>query len=659
MPMVAVECTSNKKLNSPLRANQSRHILLAALALAVAVLAVYQNIFDQPFIFDDQPAILENPTITQLWPPWTALGFTNEHTNAAVGRPVVNYSFALNYAVSGFDPWSYHALNLIIHALATWVLFGVIRRTLRQPVLAKRLGDDALPLAFFIALLWAVHPLLTESVTSVVQRTESLGALFYLLTLYCFIRSLDSRRTIAWLAGAVATLLLGLASKETVATAPVIILLYDRTFIAGTFGAVWRLRRKFFTVLASSWLFLAGLMWNAANRGGTVGFGLGTVWWEYALKQCAAVPHYFMLALWPHPLAIDYGKEVVASLSTVWLPAVTLAVVLAGTLWALVRHPAWGFLGAWVFIILAPSSSFVPLTTQTEAEHRMYMPLAALVVLVVVQLYAWAGRRAFALAAVLTVAMGLLTFQRNQAYQTAISIWQDDVNAVPANARAHQNFAAALGRLYRGPECIEEYELALRLDPTNADVENSAGYALAVTDHLAEALFHYRRAIILQPDFAAAQVNLGNLLKQTGHLPEAMAEYHQALRNEPDSVEIKIDLADAYNLAGHPEIALPEYQSVLSRYPTNSPAHVGLGNCWMLLNRLGDAKKEYELSVQLDPESYLARYSLGMVLSRLKEYPAAHGEFEAVLREQPNFAPAQRGLLALPKTPPTKIPSLR
>ncbi len=625
-----------------------RSIFLAALVLAVGVLAAYQNIFDKPFVFDDLPGIVANPTITQLWPPWTALSPPSETGSSVAGRPLINYTFAINYALSGYEVWSYHALNLIIHVLAAWTLFGVARRTLLRPALAERFGNEALPLAFLIALGWAVHPLLTESVTNVIQRTESLSALFYLLTFYCFIRSLDSTRANRWRAGAVAACLLGVATKETVATAPVLALLYDRTFAAGTLAAAWHARGKFYAALASSWLVLAGLMWHSQHRGGTVGFGLGTVWWQYALKQCEAVPHYFGLALWPHPLAIDYGNGVETSLSAVWLPALGLGLLLLATGWALVRRPGLGFAGAWVFFILAPSSSIVPLRTQTEAEHRMYLPLAALVVLAVVGLYTLVGRRAYAMMAVLALAWGWLTFQRNEDYQLVTGLWRNDVAVLPANARAHRNLATALGFLNRGAECIQEYRLSLSLDPLDPKTESSLGFVLSATGQADEALDHYRHAVALQPDDVVTRVNLGNLLKRTGQLPEAIAEYHQALRDQPNSVDIQINLGDAYNTARQPETALPYYQSAVAHQPTSAPAHFGLGNTWLLLNHPADAEKEYKLALKLDPQNFLAEYSLGVIYSRSGNFAEARHDFMEVLHEQPDFAPARRALAALP-----------
>jgi len=223
-------------------------IALAACSLTVAALAAYWPSFAGVFVYDDEPAILRNPTIRQLWPLSGALQPPADATVS--GRPVANLSFAVNYALSGTRVWSYHAANFLIHLCAGLTLFGIVRRTRvpgRQEAPAVTHEDDRRPagdgggvaghptlLALVIALLWTLHPLQTESVTYVVQRVESLMALFFLLTFYCFIRSLASPHPLRWRGLAVVLCLLGMGTKEVMATAPVLLLLYDRTFVGGS-----------------------------------------------------------------------------------------------------------------------------------------------------------------------------------------------------------------------------------------------------------------------------------------------------------------------------------------------------------------------------------------------------------------------------------------
>jgi len=141
-------------------------------------------------VFDDMPAIVENPHVRSLTPLAAALTAPPEVTTA--GRPVAALSFAVSYALAGgYDTWWYHATNVAIHAAAALALFGILRRTLLTDPLRERFGAAAAPLAFAAALLWAVHPLHTQAVTYIVQRVESLMGLFLLLTVYCAIRAAE------------------------------------------------------------------------------------------------------------------------------------------------------------------------------------------------------------------------------------------------------------------------------------------------------------------------------------------------------------------------------------------------------------------------------------------------------------------------------------
>ena len=172
--------------------NSRRGVCFAAGVIVLATVAAYCNSFTVPFLFDDIPLTVENPTIRRLWPIGPIL-LPPGHYAAVQRRPMINASLAINYAISGEKSWSYHAFNLAAHALAALVLFGIVRRTLLLPGGRERFGRAATPLAAAVALLWAVHPLLTDAVTYIIQRTEVFCGLFYLLTLYCTIRGNSAR----------------------------------------------------------------------------------------------------------------------------------------------------------------------------------------------------------------------------------------------------------------------------------------------------------------------------------------------------------------------------------------------------------------------------------------------------------------------------------
>jgi protein O-mannosyl-transferase len=602
--------------------------------LLVAVGLCYANVLRAPFLFDDTGAILQNSTIRHLGslqvlrPP--ADGSTT------TGRPVVNLSFALNYAISGEEVWSYHALNIVIHALAALALFGVLRRTLRSPSLVDRFGPVATPTAFFGALLWAVHPLQTESVTCVAQRTESLCGLFYLLTLYGFIRGADRTETTRrWFFLSVVSCFLGMATKEVMVTAPLVVLLYDRTFFSGSFSAAWRQRRGYYLGLFSAWLLLAGLVaGNAGGRGSAAGFGLGISGWNYLLKQGEAVVLYLKLSLWPHPLVLDYGTAVTHSVKEVWWQGPVVLALLGATVWALVRKPRLGFVGAWFFMILAPSSSVVPLVTQTMAEHRMYLPVASVALLGVFAAYALFGRRAVWLLAGWALALGTTTFVRNRDYRDVVGIWADTVEKSPSNARAHNNLAWALQREGKSEEANAHFAKAIDLLPDYVAARYSWGVALLDQGRSSEAIAQFEAAVKLAPRHADAHLNLGNALMQVRRPDEAITHYEVALQIQP-AADVHYNLGIALAEVGRGNEAQAHLEAALKANPSLPEAHYRLARLAERGGRLAEAEQHYSETLRLAPSHAGAHAALGLILAQSDRVPAAVEHLQTAVRLQP------------------------
>src|SRR5262245_26372213 len=196
----------------PVNRKSNPTTILPVVVLLVTGIAVYWNSLDGPFVWDDQTSIVTNPTIQRLWPLSVPLGPPRE--TPVAGRPVVNLSLALNYAYGGLHETGYHAWNIAVHIACALVLFGIVRRTLVGPKLATRFGAMANPTALGASMLWMVHPLQSEAVDYITQRTESMMALFFLLTLYCAIRARrSSAYAVSWQVLSVAACALGMASK--------------------------------------------------------------------------------------------------------------------------------------------------------------------------------------------------------------------------------------------------------------------------------------------------------------------------------------------------------------------------------------------------------------------------------------------------------------
>ena len=267
----------------------------------------------------------------------------------------------------------------------------------------------------------------------------------------------------------------------------------------------------FHLCLFATWLPLALLVAGTGwNRGGTARFNVGVAPWAYWLTQFPAIVRYLRLAAWPHPLVFDYGPFWVSGAESAPFAAIVLALI-AITVVALVRWPAVGFLAAFFFLNLAPTS-IVPGTNQMIVEHRMYLPLAALVALAVLGLFAVLGRRSSVLWLVVAAGLGVATFARNATYRTALSLWADTAAKAPGNPRAHYNLGIAYSDRGDFARAVEEDRAALRLsaNPTLQGeipvLENKQGYDLEQLGRLPEAVRAFAEAVRLRPWLCARTV---------------------------------------------------------------------------------------------------------------------------------------------------------
>jgi tetratricopeptide (TPR) repeat protein len=329
--------------------------------------------------------------------------------------------------------------------------------------------------------------------------------------------------------------------------------------------------------LAATWMLLGFLVIHSGGqRGGTVGFGLGVSTLDYVLTQCRAVLLYLRLSAWPNPLVGDYGTAIVTRMGEVVPQALVLLALLVGTVVALWRRPVLGFVGAWFFAILAPSSSVLPLASQTMAEHRMYLPLAAVIVLAVAGCFRVCGRRGMVAFLALAAAFTALTVRRCDAYRSEFGFWSEVVARQPDNPRAHYNLGCLLVRAGRATEGAGQFEEALRLRPDFAEAHVNLGHALNRAGRVPEAIRHYEEALRLKPGHASAHYALGETFERIGRTADAIAHLREAVRLRPDFADAHSRLAGLLLASGRTDEAAAEYGQVLRLRPDDASARTGL-----------------------------------------------------------------------------------
>ncbi len=575
----------------------------------MAVMATWWTSLPAPFELDDHSSILANETIRRFPSlDWTRPPATGGETVS--GRPVLNFSFALDHAVHGLDVRGFRLTNVLIHAAAALVLFGIVRRTL---IRAKRNETAASWTALAIALIWSLHPLQTAAVTYVVQRAESLAGVFHLLTLYGFIRgAANGTGRAGWFVVAALACGLGMLTKETVATAPLVVLLYDRAFVSGSFRAAWQGHGRVHAALFASWIPLVWLVFATEGRGGSAGFEAEIGPGVYFLTQCAAIVRYLRLAFWPAGQVFDYGAATTGSVSEVWMQLAFLLGAGAIALGLAVRNRAAGFLAVSFFLLLAPSSSFVPVATQTMAEHRMYLALAPIVALAAAGLRSLPGHPGLraALAGLVVAGLAAATIARNAVHLSEVALWSDTVRKRPENARAQHNLGRALHEAGEFDEAASAFRRAIALQPNHALAHYSLGTILASRGEWQEALAHLRAAVEADTRHVHARINLGKVLMQLGRDEEARAQFEAVLRDDPAAAEARASLAG---------LAVKE-------------------------SRFDDAERYLDEILREAPESASARYQLGILREKQGDRAAAERELREAVRRDPSFAPAQLAL---------------
>jgi tetratricopeptide (TPR) repeat protein len=635
-------------------------VWLVTVVLAFAVGAVYGPFLNVPFIFDDTYGILGNESIISLWP----LVGTTDHPGplrpgqqlTTAARPLVNLSFAINYKLGEFTPAGYHAANVLIHFLSSLLLFLVIRRTLCLPYFTGRYETSAGWLAFAGALIWALHPLQTEAVIYATQRTELMFAFFYLAAFYCSLRywaaSGDPTQRVLWLSLAVLASLAGMASKEVMVSAPLLVLLFERTFIAGSLAKALRQSWPLYAGLAATWLLLVGLLLGAPHSE-SAGFGIGVTGGEWWLTQTKALWIYFKLVVWPWPLLIHYQFPYLHTFAESWMYLPTLLIVIATLILLWRNHPV-GYLGTWMFAILSPTL-IIPIPTEIAAERRMYLPLAALATLFVVggrmliefMLRRWARDRQLAaseswsLVAIVATSLFLvgvfatIIAKRLPTFRDEKTLWREVLRIYPDDEVALYNLGCGLMASGQLPEALDALQAARAQKPDDVDVLNNLGVALMQSRQYQEGYQHLQHAAQLQPKAFDVHANLGLLLTHAGNHAEAIDQLQAALALKPNDVSTLTALGRALVLAQRHSEAIEVLDRAVHLQPDRIDSHKHLGAAYGQSGKDSLAIEQYRKTIELDPADTDAHFVLAQLLSKSGQNKEAIFQYNEALRLSP------------------------
>ncbi|MGD0276591.1 MAG: tetratricopeptide repeat protein, partial [Syntrophales bacterium] len=667
--------------------NERTRTVCFLLLLIWLTLIGYFHTFNASFNFDDTINITDNAYIRVAHLSAEKL-YNAAFKSVAPNRPLANITLALNYYVGQYNTFGYHLVNILIHLINGILIFFFIRVTLRinkGPSYLKDPGHSDLTNAakydipaFLVALIWMVHPIQIQSVTYIVQRMNSLAAMFYLLSLLLYIKGrlnqmpaagrLDKNLPPHWhtwpyfTASAIACIM-GLGTKEILVTLPLVAFLYEWYFFQQT-DTAW-LRKSFKYILAIVIVSIAiGMLFMGKNPISWLTEAYKTR--EFTLPQrlwteLRIVILYIGLLLYPNPnrLQLDYDFPISHGLfnpMTTFYSLLLIASLIFIAIAIARKARLISFFILWFFITLSVESTFIPL--ELVYEHRTYLPSIGFIfifVSIILYLAAVISNKAskpanlqdIILWFIFTPIVALLilaTYQRNEVWRDEATFWKHEVTLSPNKARPH----LGLGRRYeingQFDKAISEYETALKLNPFYPEVYLNLGNIYSQKIIYDKAIWYYTKAIGMAPDYAPAFNGLGSTYASMGKLEEAAIAFKQAIKFDPSLYASRINIGNVYERSGNFDNAIHEYRIAEELDPNAGVIYKLLGRLYAKKNMIAEAGRQLEKAVQLVPNDADSRVYYGINLATRNRVPEALEQYNAALRINPNSINAHYNL---------------
>jgi tetratricopeptide (TPR) repeat protein len=520
--------------------------------LAAASFLAYSNNFTAEFVYDDYPFIVENPSVRSLSDPIRFFTDREAFSNKGeyvIYRPLAALSFAANYALSGYRPTSYHAVNIILHALCGALVYFFFFAAFERRIFS-----------FFVALLFLLHPAQTEAVSWISARGNPLFLAFLLLSLLCYRQ---------WTAGyshhrimyglALLFGILSLLAKEMAVVLPVLMLVHDFSINRPGRPGEWKKRLLGiipFGAFSGLYVLVRHLVLGETKQmeywGGS--------FYASSLAMAKAFAYYARLMFMPRPLMVEY---MVAIPQTILQPTVIISLSIltaVAALWLLTyrRLPVIGFGIAWFFVSLLPVSNIIPLQALLN-ERFLYLPSVGFcAILAAPSLFVCAKSRPVAFKAVLialtsiSVGYAALTYNRNKDWRDSLSLWTASVAASPAGPTSRYNLGLELFRRGRYDEAIEHLKIASALQKQYPSAHGLLGNIYMAKGDVHSAILEYEVGLRQAPrderllhNMAVAWLEMGNLHAFRGENGRAAYSFLKALEYEPDLAQAKEKLGEA------------------------------------------------------------------------------------------------------------------
>ncbi len=605
----------------------SHEILIISCFIIVGFL-IYYNVMEGPFVFDDAPSIPDNPNIRIT--EFTLKGLAEAGVKSCnYMRPVGYITWALNYYVHGYDVMGYHLVNIVIHIINGILLFYLFKSTLGIMGYGRKLHQPIISIAFFAALLWFVHPIQTQSVSYIVQRINSLAAMFYILSFLLYVKArLTERKILKWIMLICCSVsgLIGFGSKEIIATLPVFIFIYEWYFFQNS-SPVW-LKRYLshisivLTLIAAGIFILLGPTHRFILLSGYDKFEFTMV--QRVLTEFRVVIYYLTLLIFPHPsrLNLDYYFPVSLSLIdpiTTLFSIVTVIGLVVFAFYTAKKSRILSFSILWFLGNLIIESSVIGL--DIIFEHRTYLPSMFLCLMVVLLAYRYINAKLLRISILCCVvtACSVWAYERNTVWSDELTLWKDCVKKSPENKRAQYTLGCTLAELGKYDKAIIYYNEALRIKPDYAQAHVNLGIALLAKGRSDEAIEHYKEALRIDPDLAEAHNSMGSALFVRGELNKALESFAKASQLKPEYFQAHNNMGLTLYAVDRIDEAIYHYKEALRLRPDYADAYNNLGAAFIKKRMIDKAAVFFKEALRIDPSNIKARGNLDRCLRVAKE----------------------------------------
>jgi len=614
-------------MNDFLKSSKSVWFYTGLLSILIVLGSLlYLKTIDAPFVFDDTQHIVENSFIRINEISWEQIKKTVAQSRS---RHIPHLSFAANYYFNNYDVSGYHLVNILIHIINGFLLFIFTKKTIlltiepsasRDPIKSQTL------IPFFAALIWFVHPVNTQSVSYIVQRMNSMAALFYLLSalMYIFGREVQknnktdssSRNFYAkfkiffFFTSSIAFGLLAVDSKENAITLPIFVLSHELFFFQNL------QIKKIIYWISSCLIILIGislilLKTDALEKifsiYSTQDFNLI----QRLLTEPRVVLYYISLFFLPIPsrLMLEYNYPISKSLlvpPTTILSILVIVIIIYFSLRIARKEKLLAFSFLWYLGALSIESSVIGLAI--IFEHRTYLPFMFLSLLSADLLFRYAKNKIITIGflSAIIVLFSIWTYQRNTVWQSPYSLYSDNLKKTEF-FRLHLNMGVTLSSMGNAHDALLHYQKALKLYPYYSEALYNTGNIFRDVPNYPKAIYYYQKALesipfdykLKNPKIGAdIYNNLGSIMMNKNNAYSAIEYYKKALQIQPEKTITLLNLGIAYSALNKLDLAISTLQTCTNKSkgsPLNMDAHYCLALLFYKQGRYQEALRHFKI----------------------------------------------------------------